>query len=186
MKKILIALILLTTATFMLSFYVNDAPRHLMDTDPIGKKFPRLEGNSISEKKMVFPDDVQGKITVLVLVFKRRSQRLVDTWTDYVLKELESSVSYYEIPMISAFYAPFGNYIDQSLMRPGIPQEMQDYVVTFYGNRRPYFETLHMQNKQSCYVFILDEQGIIRFKTEGKITEASKNAFKKALDRLQK
>ncbi len=149
--------------------------------------FPNLKAETLSGDKIVFPDDLDHEINILILVFEQKSQRLVDTWAEIILKEYEpkEEIQYYEVPMISYWYAPIGWQID-NWMRDGIPQEYHDNTTTFYGNRKPYFEELNMPDKSSCYLFILDREGYIRFRTEGERDEEKEVAFRKAIEKLTK
>ncbi|MEF8832514.1 MAG: hypothetical protein V5A66_03225 [Candidatus Thermoplasmatota archaeon] len=48
-----------------------------------GKKFPKVKGESLSEKEVVLPDDVEGEIILVGVAFKRGAQEMLDSWTNY-------------------------------------------------------------------------------------------------------
>ena len=149
-------------------------------------QFPQLKAETLNREKIVFPDDLTADINILILVFEQQAQRVVDTWAGMILKEFEpqSHISYYEIPMISTLYKPIAWQVD-NWMRDGIPEDFHDNTATFYGNRKPYFKGLQMDKKDSCYLFIVDKAGKIRFRLEGPKTIEKEKAFRNALSTLQ-
>ena len=151
----------------------------------VGDPFPTLEAERLSGAKVVFPEDVNAKANILILVFKQRAQRIVNTWADIILEELEpqSTITYHEVPMISTFYKPFSGGIDSG-MRGGIPEQYHDNTTTFYGDRSPYFDKLGMDKKSSCYVFVLDKDGIIRYRYEGRRTDKAEQEFRSVISEL--
>lgn len=146
------------------------------------QRFPKLEAKSLTREKIIFPDDLSDPVNILILVFKQDAQRIVDTWAKIILEEYEpqANISYYEVPMISTWWVPISWQID-NWMRDGIPEDFHDNTTTFYGDRGPYFEQLNMKDKDSCYLFILDSEGYIRFREEGPRNPAKEQAFRKAI-----
>lgn len=108
-------------------------------------------------------------------------------WTYIILPELEpqEGITYHEVPMISTFYRTFSNGIDSG-MRGGIPEQYHDNTTTFYGDHSLYFEQLDMRKKGSCYVFVLDTEGKIRYRYEGRRTDKAEAAFRAVIAQLRK
>ena len=121
--------------------------------------FPRLKGKTLTGKEVTFPDDLQNEVNILILVFKREAQKVVDTWAGLILSEYEPkpNISYHEVPMMSIVYKPISSQIDK-WMKGGIPGDYHENTVTFYGDRSPYMKQLGMTDKDSCYVFVLDKK----------------------------
>ncbi|HAA13470.1 MAG TPA: hypothetical protein DCE41_17975 [Cytophagales bacterium] len=151
----------------------------------IGDPFPTLKAETLSRKTVVFPTDLRGKANILILVFKQDAQRLVNTWADIILDEYEPQVeiTYHEVPMISTLYKPIGWQID-NWMRGGIPDQWHDNTATFYGDRGPYYEQLNMTEQRSCYVFVLDDKGTIRYRAEGPKSLEAEKEFREAVATL--
>lgn len=93
---------------------------------------------------------------------------MIDSWARPFEKEFakDSRFTVYEVPMINAGWKVLSWMIDSG-MRGGIPVEKHDYVVTFYGDYSGYQKTLGMENTNLAYVFLLDTEGIVRWKGEG-------------------
>ncbi|MEM7513544.1 MAG: hypothetical protein AAF388_21635 [Bacteroidota bacterium] len=151
----------------------------------VGTRFPDLTVERLSREEITLPNALNQEANILVLVFERESQSKVDTWAEFIISDHEAKpeVSYHEIPMISSFFKLASGWIDNG-MRSGINPKLHDNVATFYGNRDPYFENLQMSDKSSVYVFILDRDGIIRYREEGIVTTEKRQEFEKVMAKL--
>ncbi|MEM8901284.1 MAG: hypothetical protein AAGC85_24445 [Bacteroidota bacterium] len=172
----------------MYSFIISLLLTFSISTDPhplVGTKFPDLTVERLSREEITLPDALTQQANILALVFERESQYKVDTWAEFIISDHEAKpeVSYHEIPMISSFFKLASGWIDNG-MRSGINPKLHDNVATFYGDRDPYFEGLQMSDKSSIYVFILDEEGIIRYREEGMLTPEKRKGFEKVLAQL--
>jgi len=93
---------------------------------------------------------------------------MVDSWAHPFEQEFgkDSRFAVYEVPMINTGWKVLSWMIDAG-MRGGIPVEKHDNVVTFYGDYSGYQEALGMENTNLAYVFLLDPEGIVRWKGQG-------------------
>jgi ATP10 protein len=133
-----------------------------MQQEIIGSPFPSITVKTLAKEEMNLPNATLGKPTVLCVVFEQNSQAKVDTWTTAILENYKNdSVNYLEIPMISAGYKWVSNFIDNG-MRSGVPQNLHTHVATYYGKLDSYKQQLKMTDKNSCYLFLLDKQGIVQ------------------------
>ncbi|MEL6357426.1 MAG: hypothetical protein AAFQ37_10900 [Bacteroidota bacterium] len=150
-----------------------------------GDLFPQLTTKDLTKKKVVFPDDLEGEVNILILVFQQRAQLLVNTWADFILSDYEpqANITYYEIPMMSSASGLISWQVD-NWMRAGIPAEYHDNTACFYGNRRPYFKALEMNEIDSCYIFLVGKDGQILWRENGKRTDEKEASFRKAVERI--
>jgi hypothetical protein len=151
----------------------------------LNKRFPKIEGISLSGNKVTFPDVLIGKPSVLAVAFRQKAQRCINTWADELLLKygINKSVNYYEIPMLGGQYTMARNWIDGG-MRGGVPKPLHDYTVTYYGPLRLYFKSLDISNKGDCYMFVLDSEGIVVDRHNGYSTETGLTKMFKLIDSL--
>jgi hypothetical protein len=137
-------------------------------TSLIGEQFPRLAGEALDGTQVVFPDSVKGQPALILVAFQQRTQPQVDTWLQQAqqLQQRYPALQVYEVPMIAQGYSVMSDYIDSG-MRSGIPQDQHSQVVTYYGARERYFEAFGVDDKRSCYAFLLDPDGTVRMQAEG-------------------
>lgn len=150
-----------------------------------GTKFPELKATTLKNNEITFPNDLNVKASVIIIAMERNTQKKVDTWAPFILKNYEKKeeVRFYEVPMISGWYSWMSGFIDGG-MRSGIDPSFHDNTATFYGNRSPYIKQLKMEDKSDCYVFILDQAGIIRFNTSGEMTDEKREQFSEVMNNL--
>ncbi|RUT78219.1 hypothetical protein [Ancylomarina longa] len=142
----------------------------------IGDRFPKMEGELLSSKKITLPNHCEGKVTLLIAAFKRGTQDQIDSWTRPILFEFsqEEEFRFIEIPMISNFYSWISNYINNG-MRNGIISSMHKNVMTYYGSLDEYFNYFGVEDRKLCYLFLLNKKGEICYMNKG---ESSSNEIK--------
>src|SRR6056297_2658166 len=146
------------------------------------QKFPSIEAETLSQKKVVFPEVTKGKYALILVAFRRQTQGQVDSWLDPFIRKFgkNSEVTFYEIPMISNNWKSMSGWIDSG-MRAGVPQYKHDHVATYYGKLSPYFDFFDIKDKSLCYAFLLDRSGQIVWREMGAATNEKFNELKKVL-----
>lgn len=138
----------------------------------IGKMFPKITAYSLAKTEVKLPDMAIGKVTLIAIAFVREAQEMIDSWSVPFEDRFSNKVTYiyYEIPMLGGIWKLFRGSIDGG-MRAGIPPEKHKNVLTHYGNYNEYTSYLLIDNINNGYVFLLDKEGIIRFKGIGFASE---------------
>lgn len=138
----------------------------------IGKIFPKITAYSLAKTEIVIPDMTLGKVTLIGIAFVRSAQEMLDSWSIPFEDKFsnKSNYTYYEIPMLDGIWKLFRSSIDGG-MRAGIPYEKHTNVLTHYGNYKDYTSYLLINNKNYGYVFLLDTEGVIRFRGIGFASE---------------
>ncbi|MCC7573405.1 MAG: hypothetical protein KO464_08455 [Candidatus Methanofastidiosum sp.] len=138
----------------------------------IGKIFPKITAYSLAKTEVILPDMAIGKVTLIGIAFVRQAQEMLDSWS-IPFEDRFSNMSnyiYYEIPMLNGLWKLFRSSIDGG-MRAGIPLEKHTNVLTHYGNYKEYTSYLSIDNINNGYVFLLDMEGLIRFRGIGYASE---------------
>lgn len=168
----------------ILSFNLLSAQENTTMTDKtIGMEFPELKAETLSGIAMKYPDDVKGKVTLILMAFKRETQQKIDSWLGPFSKAFENdtTVQFFEIPMLAGAWKLMSPIIDGG-MRSGIPKQKHGNVTTFYGNVNKYCELLSIEDKSDGYVFLLDKNGVIQWRSNGFATDEK---LKELFDNIQ-
>ena len=75
------------------------------------------------------------------------------------------------------------NWIDGG-MQNGVPKPLHDFTVTYYGPLRQYYKSLGISSKKSCYIYVLNQNGIIKGKFDGFSTPEQINELFTLIDSL--
>lgn len=167
MKKLIFLILIVVNFNSLFSQEIK-----IMGDREIGIQFPQLKAETLSGIEIKYPDDVKGKVTLILIAFRRETQRKLDSWLEPFSKlfEADSSVQFYEIPMLSAGWKLMSPIIDGG-MRSGIPKQKHGNVTTYYGNVDKYCEQLGMKDKSDAYIFLLDSKGTIQWRSNGFATQ---------------
>jgi hypothetical protein len=127
---------------------------------------------------VALPEAVKGHVALVCIAFMRSAQGMIDSWTQPFEQEFgkDSRFAVYEVPMINAGWKVLSWMIDSG-MRGGIPVEKHDNAITFYGDYSGYQEALGMENTNLAYVFLLDPEGIVRWKGQGYASPETEKEF---------
>ena len=138
----------------------------------IGKMFPKITAYSLAKTEVKLPDMAIGKVTLIAIAFVRQAQEMIDSWAILFENRFSNKEkhSYYEIPMLGGIWKFFRGSIDGG-MRAGITTEKHPNVLTHYGNYRDYTSYLLIDNLNNGHVFLLDREGLIRFRGMGFASE---------------
>jgi hypothetical protein len=131
--------------------------------------FPSLSSHALSGENVSLPADCRGFVTLIAIAFQRGAQGMIDSWYEPFSQEFGDNpeVRFYEIPMIGSAYWRFvAGWIDAG-MRSGIPAVKHPFVVTYYGDVFPYRRDLGMDDPALAYLFLLDREGRIRWRSKG-------------------
>ena len=152
----------------------------------LNKKFPTIEGISLSGNNVKFPDVLIGKPTVLAVAFKQKAQLCINSWADEFFPRygINKDIQYYEIPMLGGHWTMARNWIDGG-MRGGVPKPLHDYTVTYYGPLRSYYKSLGISQRGDCYMYVLDKNGIVIDRFNGFSTKEGLESMFSLLDSMK-
>jgi putative protein-disulfide isomerase len=132
----------------------------------INSKFPDLKAETLAKQDIEVPKDMLGKPTIVCIAFDGSVQNLIDTWASPILAKFPNKeINYYEIPMIKTGYKLMRGMIDGG-MRSGVSEALHNNVATYYGSLSDYKKQLMMDDKDNCYLFLLDKEGMIKYTSD--------------------
>ena len=150
MKKLLIILLFVLFTTACSTTYIN--------RNPIGEKFPSVEGESLTKEVKQLPNYFRGEKVVLLLGYKQDSQFDIDRWL-IGLDMTSTKISVYELPTIQGLFPRMFKTTINEGMRKGIPKELWGGVITIYSDGDLIQEFTGNENPNNARVLLLDEDG---------------------------
>ncbi|MFN7922940.1 MAG: hypothetical protein U0Q16_22750 [Bryobacteraceae bacterium] len=149
----------------------------LLMLDP-GQAMPPLEGNFLSGRKAVLPTAAQGRVALVALGFTYDSRHAVESWTKRFRKEFSGQprVTFFEVPMLGGA-GRLGKWFIEGGMRRNTPKENHENVITVYSNVDSWKKEAGFQAPDDAYLFLIDPQGVVRWKYHGKLDEAAFGAL---------
>ncbi len=146
----------------------------------IGTVFPAMEAETVDDVKVILPDHVKGKYTLVGLAYSKKSEDELNGWfqpvfTKFIQKNkglFESfgyDVNVYFIPMFTGINAAATGTAKKKAIKNVDPQ-LLPYLLFYKGELKTYKEALDFEKKDIPYFFVLDKEGKIIYATSGKYT----------------
>ncbi len=149
----------------------------------IGKQFPSMEGESLTNKMIDIPNDLKGKYSIIGLAYSKKSEDALKTWFEpayyqFIYKPETPSlfagnydVNVYFVPMFTGAKRPAYKAVMKKVKKT-IDERLLPYVLFYKGELKKYKKELGFKGKDVPYFFIIDENGKIIHSTSGRYTDA--------------
>lgn len=158
----------------------------------IGTIFPKMEAETVDDVKIILPDHVKGKYTLVGLAYSKKSEDELNGWfqpifTKFIQKNkglFESfgyDVNVYFIPMFTGVKTTAAGTAKKKAAKDIDPQ-LLPYILFYKGELKPYKEALDFEKKDIPYFFVLDKEGKIVYATSGKYTSKKLDEVEEVLE----
>src|SRR5260221_4309889 len=143
----------------------------------VGKVFPAMEAQTVEDKVVKLPRDVQGKYTLLGLAYSKKSEDELNTWFNPVystfiqkqtgiIQGFSYDVYVYFVPMFTGVNAAATGTAKRKAIKNVDPQ-LLPYILFYKGELKKYKDELDFERRDIPYFFVLDPDGKIVFATDG-------------------
>jgi hypothetical protein len=169
---------LLVAGSLMLAGWGGEV--HAQDARPL---FPTIQGRNLELRELELPADFAGERNVVLVAFKQRQQREVNSWLPAlgVMRREAGNVEVYEIPTLHRGWTPLRGWIDGG-MRSGIPdRSTREATITVYINKTPFKSALGITSESQIHVLLLDGEGRVVHRELGSATPAGVARLRQAL-----
>jgi hypothetical protein len=143
--------------------------------------FPSVSGANLDREEFQFPRDFGGDFNLVIIPFQQYQQQIVNTWIPFA-QETEVTFPgfiYYELPTIYEMPVLSRTFINEG-MRAGIPdQTARELTITLYLDKSKFKSALEIPNENDIYLFLVDREGEILWRTNGAYTQAKADSLLK-------
>lgn len=146
-------------------------------TEPVpaalGRTFPTLMATSLSGRVVTLPDDANGDVSLVVLVFLESASSMAESWSGpgNGAFDGDSRVTTYLVTVVgdSLIGRSLADRIRQGLAG-GVPLAKHDLVLTIPGDIERCRRAYGIDDPSLAYIYLLDGRGIIRWMEKGTAT----------------
>jgi ATP10 protein len=159
---------------------VGDVP--INAADPV--RFPNVTGSNLEGRKYQLPNDLEGELNIVALVFFGNHQSWVNSWVPTASKLTRGNpkLHFYEIPTLTNDNKPFRGLID-GIMHSGIPDKAaREATITLYLDRVQFLKTAGLPHDRTIYVLLVDRQGKIYWRGDGVFTPELGASLEQAIE----
>jgi len=159
----------------------------------VGKMFPDMSAETVEDKKVNLPGDVNGKYTLLGLAYSKKSEDELNSWFSPVFSKfiqkangglmagMGYDVNVYFVPMFTGVNAAATGTAKKKAIKNVDPQ-LLPYILFYKGELKTYKESLDFEKKDIPYFFVLDATGKIVYATSGKYSEDKMDEIENAIE----
>jgi hypothetical protein len=146
---------------------------------------PAVHATSFSNEQVNLPEGLHGKVGVLVLGFSRGSRDSTMAWGKRLAGDYGQSqgVTYYEMPVLEAVPKMIRGFVINQIKSSVSERERPRFVVVL-ENEPAWQAVVHYKEPDDAYVLVVDEQGVVRWQTHGRATDAAYGAMKQQVEAL--
>lgn len=147
----------------------------------VGKTFPKMEAETVEDKKVILPNDVKGKYTLLGLAYSKKAEDELNSWFSPVFEKfvrkdtgglfegMGYDVNVFFVPMFTGVNAAATGTAKKKALQNIDPQILPN-ILFYKGELKTYKEALDFEKKDTPYFFVLDAAGKILYATSGKFS----------------
>ena len=159
----------------------------------IGKSFPNMEAESLTNKNVTLPKDIKGKHSLVGLAFSKKAEDDLKGWFEPIYNQFiyknpnpgpfdfTFDVNAYFIPMFTGAKRPAYKKV-MNKMKKTVSDRLQPNVLFYKGTINEYKDALNFDGKDVPYFYVLDPEGKIVYATYGKYTTKKMQEVTDAVD----
>ncbi|MGB0402704.1 MAG: hypothetical protein ACPGEG_01320 [Salibacteraceae bacterium] len=143
------------------------------------KLFPLLVGQTLNGKVVELPDALEGKYSLITMAFSQKSQNELESWLNPVYNKFIAKTGMMDgmydvnvlfVPMFTGAKKSAMQSVMKSMKAQSDP-EIFPHVLFYKGEIGFYEKELGLLDENKPYVFLLDLNGNVVFRTSGRYTE---------------
>lgn len=147
---------------------------------------PASHGTTLTGALVVLPDAVKGKIGVLVVGFTKDSKGPIEAWGKRLAADYPdaSGVVYYEMPVLASTPALVRVTIEEQ-MKLSLSAAERAHFLPVTQNEAGWLAAAHYVKGDDAYVLLIGGDGVVRWQTQGPVTDANYVELKAKIAEMQ-
>ena len=139
----------------------------------LGAALPHTEAETLSGKKIVLPDAVNGRPTIVVVGFTKRSQSQAAAWSTQLAKDYgtEPRLQRYGIAVLDDVPGLIRGMVISNIRRQ-VPKEQQDTFIVLTHDAKPWRDLADITKADDAYVILFDNSAHVVAQTQGTVYSA--------------
>ncbi len=145
----------------------------------------KISGETIDHRHVNMPDDVKGKYTLLCFASSTKAQKDLESWLDPVYQKFIAKtglmddmydVNVFFMPLLKGGHDLFAEKM-KSKFRETAQADLRPHVIFSESNTDQLLSALSMTRNEVPYIFLLDKEAKIIYRTNGAYTEEKFDAI---------
>jgi hypothetical protein len=147
---------------------------------------PASRGTTLTGIPVVLPDAVKGKVGVLVVGFTKDSKTPMQAWGKRLAVDYPATpgVVFYEIPVLASAPSLARLAIEEE-MKMSMPAAERAHLLPLTQNEAGWLAVTHYVKGDDAYVLLIGGNGVVRWQTQGPVSDANYAELKSKIGEMQ-
>lgn len=143
------------------------------------ERFPTVVGTNLTGTSVRLPDQLDGRLNLLLIALRRGQRSELNTWSPYTdaLENRSPDVRVYEVPVLSAAYLRDRPVIDGAMHDAISDPAVRERTITLYLDKAAFRAALGVPSDDQIHVRLVDRAGTTRWCTDGAFDAAKAAAL---------
>lgn len=141
---------------------------------------PSMALQSLSGQSIDIKEASKGHITLVTFALRDGSMKLTHSWLELLSKQFPDTpqIKHYQCTLVEGkMYQRFLKSIILSSLRKQVPASSHDFFLTGFEDFKAERDALGMGNPFAAYVYLLDHNGLVRWRGCGEAKEEDEAAL---------
>jgi hypothetical protein len=158
----------------------------LATAQPQSAQVPVTHGTTFAGTQVTLPDDLRGRLGVLVLGFSKSSGDVCKGWGQRLAASYSGSsgVMYFQMPVLESVPKFIRGMVVKSI-KSGVPESEHPHFMPMFSDEVAWRKIARYANADDAYVLVVDGDGRVRWQTSGKASDAGFAALKEQVGALR-
>ena len=123
-------------------------------------RFPQIQGETFAGRKVQLPDDVRGKVAVLIFGFTKASSKATGAWAKKISAEFGSRKDFelYQLPVLEDVPRLIRAMVISGIKK-GVPENERDHFVLILQGEAGLKKAVNYTAPDDAYLVILNREG---------------------------
>jgi hypothetical protein len=133
---------------------------------------PAILSYSLDKTKVNLPNDLEGKLNLLLISFEPEQQKDIDSWTPVAqaLQHTDFNFRWYRLPVSSRENFVFRWWENSSMRSDETDPETWHWIIPLYVNKDDFRRTLQIPNEREVVALLTDKLGRVLWRASGPMT----------------
>ncbi len=149
-------------------------------------RIPPVQGSTFTGGKVNLPEDLNGKVGILVLSFSQNSRDAVTDWGKKLANDYYDSpgVLYYEMPVLASVPKMMRGFVTGRI-KSSVSERGKAHFLPLMDNEMSWRAVAHYNKPDDAYVVLVDGSGRVRWQAQGPPSDDTYGALKQQVAAIQ-
>jgi hypothetical protein len=147
---------------------------------------PPVHGTTFADVKVDLPEALHGKVGIFIIGFSQDSREAVTAWGKKLANDFYDSptVAFYEMPVLASVPKLLRGFVEGRI-KASVSDRGKPHFLPITENESAWRSLVHFSDPNLPYIVLVDEQGTVRWQTQGALTDATYATLKQQVDTLR-